>query len=129
MRRVVSGSRMHPSRESSIAMQRRMRRDSLAWRILVIGCSCSVGYENVAFVAYGPDEARMLGIRLDLLAQPHDAQIHAAIERIPVPLLMQIEDRLSSEGPVRVLGERFKKVELQCSHRHFSAVFIGEPVC
>src|SRR5690349_17464044 len=38
--------------------------------------------EDVTAVADGLDELRMLGIRLDLLAHAHDAQIDAAVERV-----------------------------------------------
>src|SRR5712691_987637 len=92
-------------------------------------CSRSVGYEDVALVAYGPDESRMLGIGLDLLAQPHDAQIHAAVEWIPIPLLVEIQDAFARQRPVGVFRQRLKQVEFQRGHCHLSSLLVREAVC
>ena len=67
--------------------------------------SCAVRHEDVAFVADGPEEARVLGIGLDLLAQPHHAKVDAAVERIPVARLVEVQDALARQRSIRVLRE------------------------
>src|SRR5690606_38811051 len=52
----------------------------------------SVGHEHVARVADGANVLRALRVGLDLLAHAHHAQVDAAVERIPVALLAQVED-------------------------------------
>src|SRR5438067_13398627 len=89
----------------------------------------SVGHENVPLVAYGPDEPRMVGIGLDLLAQTHDAQIHAAVEWVPIPFLVEIQDAFARQRPIGVFRKRLEQVELQRGHRDLFALLIREPVC
>ena len=48
----------------------------------------------------------MLGVGLDLLAQAHDPEIHTAVERIPIPLAVEIQDVLARQGTIGVLGKR-----------------------
>jgi hypothetical protein len=69
----------------------------------------------------------MLGIGLDLLAQPHDAQIHAAVEWVPVSLLVEIQDVFAGEGTVGVLCKR-RQIN-SSGDIALSAVLISEPVC
>jgi len=96
---------------------------------VVIWLLRSVWYEDIALVAYGPDEPWMLGIRLDLLAQPHDTQIHAAVEWLPVPLLVRTQDAFARQCPVGMLRERFEKIEFQRRYCDVVAFFVREPVC
>src|SRR6266478_6844151 len=91
--------------------------------------SCSVRDEDVALVAYRPDEPRVLGIGLDLLAQAHDAQIDAPVERVPVSLLVEIQDAFARERPVGVLRKRLEQIELERGHRYLASVLVGESVC
>src|SRR6185437_6956146 len=98
-----------------------------ACRYWPIGWSRSFRNEDVALVAYGPDEPGMLGIGLDLLAQPHDAQIHAAVERVPVPLLVEIQDALARQRAVGVFGERLQQIEFQRRHRDLCALLVDKP--
>src|SRR4029453_12506998 len=128
MRMAVSGSRMQPVSGSSSATQARTHRYLVIRRNVFIRCSLSVGYEDVALVAYGADEPRMLGVGLDLLAQPHDAQVHAAVERIPITLLLEIQDTFTRKSPVRVFRKRLQQIELERRHRHLCPLLIGEPM-
>src|SRR5512138_2707005 len=112
MRMACSGSRAQPER--SAASSERQRRSFfkrhpsvvclpvvLFW-FSVYAWSISVRHEDVAFVADRADEARMFRVRLDLLAQAHDAQVDAAVERIPVALAVQVEDALARLRAVRM---------------------------
>src|SRR5262245_37528358 len=90
--------------------------------------SFAARHDDIALVAHGPDVARMLGIGLDLLAQPQHAQIDAAIERVPIALLAYPQDALAREGAVRVSGERLQQVELERRHRDFLSLLVGQPV-
>src|SRR5438034_7037529 len=91
--------------------------------------SLAVRDEDVALVAYGPDEPRMLGIGFDLLAQPHNAQIHAAVERVPIPLLVEIQDAFTRQRSVGVFRKRLEQVKLQRGHRYVCALLVHQPVC
>src|SRR4029078_8147917 len=125
MRTAVSGSRMQPVSGSSSAAQARTHRYLVVRRYVFIRCSLSVGYEDVALVAYGADESRMLGIGLAFLAQPHDAQIHAAVEWIPIALLLEIQDAFTRKSPVRVFRQRLQQIELERRHRHLCPLLVG----
>src|SRR5437899_5104464 len=71
----------------------------------------------------------MFGIGLDFLAQPHDSEIHAAIEWVPISLLVEIEDVFARERSVGVFRKRFEQIKLQRGHRDLSTLFIREAVC
>src|SRR5262249_42677468 len=86
MRNAGSDSRMHPRSGSTSSRQERTCSHRRPYDSRLRAISASVRHEEVALVAHRADEPRMLGIGLDLLAQPHDAQIDAAVERIPVAL-------------------------------------------
>src|SRR5687768_2031991 len=99
MRNGLSGSRMQPPSASAstarASSQPLRRRSIMGSPTAVRKPSCAPRDEDVALVAHGADEARVLRIGLDLLAQPHHAQVDAAVERIPVALLRQVEDALA----------------------------------
>src|SRR5690348_5402094 len=127
MRRTGSGSRMQPaSVDSSQATQAStpIQYTAVGYRRII--ASSSVRHEKVALVSYRANEARMLGIGLDLLAQAHDAQIHAAVEGIPVALV-EVQDPLPRQRPVRMLGKRLQQVVFERRHRDFAALLVGEP--
>src|SRR6478736_10350666 len=128
MRRAASGSRMQPLSASESTRHARTHSCLPARTSMFIRFSRSVRYEKIALVSYGSDEPRMLRIRLDLLAQPHDPKIHAAVERIPIPLFVEIQNMFARKSPIRMFGERLEEVELERRHRHFSALLIGQPV-
>src|SRR5690349_8731015 len=109
MRSAGSGPRMQPP--STIANASHAVTYSRFRIAMLIGSSRAIRHEDVAFVAYRPDEPRMLGIGLDLLAQPHDAQVDAAIERIPVALLVEVQDPLARQRAIWVRGKRLQQVE------------------
>src|SRR6185369_12816514 len=108
MRSAVSGSRAHPPMQSRSAAVVASAIQWIARNDFFIGLQASVGHKDVALVAYGPDVSRMLGIGLDLLAQAHDAQVHAAVERIPVAFLAQVQDALARKRAVGLFRERFQ---------------------
>src|SRR3954447_15858623 len=132
MRSALSGWPMQPSNDRRSAPHARMRTGRQtrgeASHCRFIVPSSSVGDEDVAFVAYRPDESRMLGVGLDLLAQANDAKVDAAIERVPVPLVVEVQDSLARQCAVRMLGEGLQQVVFKRRHRHFAAVFIAQPM-
>jgi hypothetical protein len=75
--------------------------------------------EDVALVAHGLDVLRVLGIGFDLLAQPQDAEVDAAIERVPVALLAEVQDAFARKRLVRDARRTPSAVELERRHRHF----------
>src|SRR5215831_16471180 len=107
-----SRARARSPAERETAAGRRGGRDSSS-RTAQPAISCSVGHEDVPLVADRPDEPGMLRIGLDLFAQAHDAKVDAAVEGISVALLMQVEDLVSRQWPVRMLRERLEQVEFQ----------------
>src|SRR5262245_1541755 len=112
MRSADSGSRTQPAIESTSATHARRRPSLPAGNRRFIALSAA-GNEDVALVAHGLDELRVLGIGLDFLAQPHDAKIDTAIERIPVPLLAETQDTLARKGLVGMLCERLEQIEFE----------------
>src|SRR5215813_1511034 len=125
MRSADSGSRTQPATESARATHARRRpsRPARSQRFIALSAA---GHEDVALVAHGPDELRVLGIGLDFLAQPHDAKIDAAIEWIPVPMLAETQDTLARKGLVGMLCERLEQIEFERGHRHFTTPSVGE---
>src|SRR5215831_9286797 len=105
MRSAGSGWRVQPRSATSATTQPSAHISHFRRRYLLMRCSRSVGNEDVALVAYGPDEPRMLGIRLDLLAQAHDAQVHAAVKGIQIAAV-DIQDALAGKRAIGVLRER-----------------------
>src|SRR6185312_7829311 len=125
IRSTGSGSRMQPASANSTHATHTItpsQYTDVGYRFIV--SSSSVGDEDVAFVADRANEARMLGIGLDLLAQPHDAQIDAAIERIPVALI-EVQDPLARQRPVRMLGERLQQIVFERRHRDLDPSLVG----
>ena len=91
MRSVGSGSRAQPPSSASAQRQAGQQARSRSRRAAAAHVALTpAGHEDVARIAHRPDELRMLGIGLDLPAQPHDAQVDAAVERIPVALLARV---------------------------------------
>ena len=68
------------------------------------------------------------GIGLDLAPQPRDADVDAAIERLPVLVVGEIEQLIAREHPVGMLDERLQQVELHAGDRHLLAVGVVQPV-
>ena len=129
MRSAVSGSRMQPrererrATHASGQQQRRARSTSCA-----SPAHAPVRHEDVALVADGPDEPRMLGIGLDLLAQPHDAQVDAAVERIPVALLVRFRMRSRDSGRFGCSASAFSRSNSSGDIGTSAPCLVGEPV-
>jgi hypothetical protein len=68
--------------------------------------------ENITRAAHGLDQARMLGIGLDLPAQPRDQIVYGPVERRPVLAFQQVHDVIARQHAVRPFDEGFEKVEL-----------------
>src|SRR6202030_3974914 len=61
----------------------------------VLDCSmhriCDRGREKISSAAYGPDDGACRPVRLQLLSQPHDQDVDAAVEIIPTALVHSLE--------------------------------------
>src|SRR5688572_22491967 len=74
-----------------------------------IGSACR---EDVADVAHGLDDLRLVGVALDLAPQPHDAQVDRAIEDVPAAVVRLLHDLVAIQGPVRMPRKQRQQVEL-----------------
>ncbi len=79
-----------------------------------VGClePLGVGGEGVADAAHGLDQARMVGVGFDLLAQPSHQRIDRAVERRPIVALQQVHDVVAGQNAMRPLDEDLEQVEL-----------------
>ena len=130
MRSAVSGSRMQPRERQRQRDAREHAQRVCAMRAhRVHRSSRSVRHEDVALVADGPDEPRMLGIGLDLLAQPHDRADRRCGRTDPSRAAG------SGSGCARATARRlgcsasaFSRSNSSGDIAHLAALLVGEPV-
>src|SRR5215510_9215270 len=67
--------------------------------------------EHVAYPAHRADRLGMGRVDLDLAAQPGDAQVDGAIERVGLAVRGDLQQPVAHQGPVRVLGENPQQLE------------------
>ena len=79
--------------------------------------------EHIAATADGFDHLRLLGIWLKLLAQPRDTDIHAAIERVPVPVLRGVQDLVPGKHAIGMRGERSQPTQRDSKARSNGQLF------
>ena len=71
---------------------------------------------------------RLGGIGLDLAPQPRDADVDAAVERLPVLVVREVEQAVPAQHPVRMVGEGFLEIVFHAGDRHVLAGGVVQPV-
>src|SRR5690606_16357303 len=67
---------------------------------------------NVADSAHRPNNDRLCRVHFDFAAQARDADIDAAIEWVPGPIVGAFEDLVAVQHAAAVEGEKLQKIEL-----------------
>src|SRR5262245_58369425 len=84
--------------------------------------------EHVARAAHGADGRRLGRVGLDLAAQPRDADVDRAVERLPLAVARQRQQLVARQHAVGVLDESAQQVEFHAGDRDLGAVRSGELV-
>src|SRR4051812_4997667 len=67
--------------------------------------------EDIAAAAHRLDQARLLGVGLDLAAQPAHLHVDAAVERARHAAAREIEQLVARQHALRMLGEGDQEIE------------------
>ena len=86
----------------------------------------TLGREDVAGAADGPNDARVVRIGLDLAPDARDPHVDSAVEGVRVASVGEIEQALAGEHPAGMIGEGLEEVELRSGERVVDAVVVLE---
>ena len=79
--------------------------------------------EPIALAGDGDDEPRLLGVGLDLAAQPPDQNVDAAVERLEAPVGQGVQQRVPADDPSWPGDEHAQERELAARQRDRLAGF------
>src|SRR5262245_23133464 len=74
--------------------------------------SLATAGEYVTGASHGLQHLRLGRVLLDLLPDPGDAQIDAAVEHFGIPVMSKLQKLLAAEHPVGMPGKGLEEVEL-----------------
>ena len=89
------------------------------------GSAVDLGRQHVAFAAHGLDEARLARIVAEAMAQAAHLHVDAAVERVGLAALREIDELVAVEHAIRVLEEDAQQPVLGAGERRDHA-FAGD---
>ena len=82
--------------------------------------------EAVALARHGDDQARLLGIGLDLFPEPADQHVDAAVERIGPLASQSVEQIFAAQHPPGMTNELAQQREFAVGEGNVAAICVGE---